>query len=132
MGRGLDFLRRIAPLRLVLMLIVQLAALIGVQLLHCAVLAKHTSPVLDELLTLGACVALLGVYSVLVLLFERRKAEELALRPGVRWAGLGLALGFGLFVAVYAVLSLAGVAAWAGFQGVSGVPPMLLMAVMSG
>jgi membrane protease YdiL (CAAX protease family) len=132
MGQVLDFLRRVAPLRLVLMLIVQLAALIGVQVLHVLVFAKYTSPVADELLTLGACVGLLGVYSGLVLVFESRQPGELSLRPGVRWAGLGLVLGFGLFVAVYAVLSVAGVAAWAGFQGFSGVPPMLLMAVMSG
>jgi hypothetical protein len=67
-----------------------------------------------------------------VRLFERRAVEELALRPGVRWVGLGIALGFGLFVAVYAVLTAMGVATWAGFQGFSGMGPMLLMAVMSG
>lgn len=131
MGQGLDFLRRIALLRLVLMLTAQLGALIGVQLLGL-VLAKHTSPMVVKWLMFGASVALLGVYTGMVRIFERRAADELALRPGVRWAGLGIAIGFGLFVAVYAVLSAMGVATWAGFQGFAGAPPMLLMAVMSG
>ena len=131
MGRGLDFLRRVAVLRLVPMLTAQLGALIGVQVLGLLV-AKHTSPMVVKLLLLGGSVALLGVYVLMVRLFERRAADELALRPGVRWAGLGIAIGFGLFVAVYTVLSATGVAAWAGFQGFAGAPPMLLMAVMSG
>jgi hypothetical protein len=132
MARALNFLRRLAVVRLIVMAVVMFAALIGVQLLHFAVFAKRLPPALDTALTLIACVALLGVYALMVRLFEQRRAGELDPKPGVRWAGLGIVLGFGLFVAVYAVLTALGVAAWAGFQGFAGVPPMLLMSVMAG
>jgi membrane protease YdiL (CAAX protease family) len=132
MGELLNTLRRFAPLRLVLMLVVQMGALIGLQALHILVFAKYAPPVVDKSLTLLGCFALLGVYSLLVFLFERRRVKELALSPAPRWTGLGIAIGFGLFVAVYLVLSVMGVAAWSGFQGFAGVSPMLLMAVMSG
>src|SRR5258708_11109344 len=113
MGRALNILRRLAVVRLIVMAAVMIAALIGVQLLHFAVFAKHLPLALDTTLTLIASFALLGVYVLLVRLFERRPANELALKPGVRWAGLGVVLGFGLFVALYAVLTAMGVAAWA-------------------
>jgi membrane protease YdiL (CAAX protease family) len=114
------------------MLVVQIAALAAVQILHFAVFAKRLAPALDTALTLVACAAMLGVYVLLVRLFERRAAHELDLKPGARWAGLGIALGFGGFCFVYAVLTALGVADWIGFQGFAGVAPMLLMAVVSG
>jgi hypothetical protein len=130
MKRALGALRRFVLVRLIVMFVVQLAALIGVQLLHFDVLAKRLPPALDTALTLAAILGLLGVYALLVRIFERRSAVELAL--SARWAGLGIALGLSLFVALYAILTLMGVATWAGFRGFSGLTPMLLMAVMSG
>ena len=128
----LDFLRRAALARLVAMTVVMLAALAGVQALHFLVFAKHLPLAADFALTLAACATALGLYALLVRGFERRWPAELALKLGLRWAGLGVLTGLAMFVTLYVVLTALGAVRLAGFHGLAGAGPMLLMAMVAG
>lgn len=132
LGGVADTLRRAAVVRLIVMGVAMLAALLGVQLLHFLVFRKCLAPALDGVLTLAACAAAVGLYVLLVRLFERRAATELALGPAPRWAAFGAVIGAAAFSLVYALLAAIGVVAWGGFQGSAGVEPMLLMAIIAG
>lgn len=132
MPRMLNFLRRSAPIRLVAMVVVQFAALIGTIVVHHLLGVIHAPPAATAAATVALCAGMIGVYALLVRLFERRWPGELAPRPGLRWAGLGLVLGFVLFCIVYATLTLMGVASWAGFKGFGGVGQALMLAAMAG
>jgi hypothetical protein len=109
-----------------------LAGLGLVMAFHFEVGRKRLTPPLDLTATLALMAGLVGVYALLVRLFEGRWPRELALRPGARLFGLGLAIGVALFCAVYAILTLLGVADWRGFNGFSGLPSMLLLAIVGG
>jgi membrane protease YdiL (CAAX protease family) len=58
--------------------------------------------------TILSCIAMLGMYGVVVHFSERREVTELALRPAARELGLGLLLGFGLYTLCMVVLMLTG------------------------
>ena len=93
-------------------------------------MALPYSPIIDYGVTGLLCLGLVGLYALLVRLFERRWPTEARPAPGL--ALMGLAIGFGLFCAVYAVLSLMGVAHFAGFNGFAGIGTIVLMALISG
>lgn len=135
MSAFFDRLRRVAPLRLLLL---GLPVLIGFAL----TLAFHFeyrkgrlfaySPVVDVVATLLLCAMLAALYALLVRWLERRRPEELALRQGPRWAALGLLAGFCLFSAVYAVFALLGLLSWQGLDPQAALVPILLISVVAG
>ena len=127
---ALNRLRRLAAVRLVVGSVVMAGALIGGQIVRHIFGGSHVPAVQDIAVTLILSAATLGVYAGMVRLFERRWPSEL--RPGWRWAALGAFIGFAMFCAVYSVLGLMGVASWGGFQGLAGVSPALMSAVMAG
>ncbi|HEY2481828.1 MAG TPA: CPBP family intramembrane glutamic endopeptidase [Caulobacteraceae bacterium] len=129
MGRVLNFLRCLAPVRLVIMIALQFGALIGSAIVHNLISGRRVPGAQDAAVSLVLCAAMIGVYVLLVRLFERRWPAELTPRPS--WALLGLALGCGLFCIVYGLLSVVGAAAWIGFQGFAGVGPALLLAALA-
>jgi membrane protease YdiL (CAAX protease family) len=113
----------LALVRLVVMGVVLLAAYVAAQV-GMIIVGKHVSTALITLaVALIPTLALLALYVGLVRLFERRAATELAVGPGVGWAGLGVLIGLVLFVATYLVLLGLGVASWQGVVGVSGLAP---------
>ena len=76
---------------------------------------------------------MLGLYVLLVRLFERRAATELSFRGrGGRLAALGALFGFLLFCLIYGVLFVLGVAHWGGRAGFGGALIMLIIAIISG
>jgi len=87
-------------------------------------------PAVDYAGTIAIVLALVGLYALLVRLFERRWPSEA--RPSLGWTGLGVAIGFGLFCIVYAILAAMGVAHWVGVIGLGGLGPVLLMGVIAG
>ncbi len=93
-------------------------------------MALPYSPIIDYAVTGLLCLGLVGLYALLVRLFERRWPTEARPAPGL--ALLGLAIGFGLFCAVYAVLSVMGVAHFGGINGFAGIGTVFLMALISG
>jgi membrane protease YdiL (CAAX protease family) len=130
-----DRLRRVAPLRLLLL---GFPVLMGFGL----TMAFHHeyrkgrmfayTPAVDAVVTLLLCAVLIGLYAVLVRWLERRWPRELALRPGGRWGVLGLLAGFAMFSAVYAVFALLGLLQWRGFDAQAGLGPILLLSVVAG
>lgn len=56
---------------------------------------------------IAASVAFL-VYALVVRVGERRRADEIAVRPMVRELAVGIAIGFGMFALVFAILRLSG------------------------
>lgn len=135
MSAFFDRLRRVAPLRLLLL---GFPVLLGFGL----TMAFHFeyrkgrlfaySPVADVLITLLLCVALMGLYALLVRWLERRWPQELALAQGRRWLGLGLLAGFVMFSAVYAVFALLGLLHFQGLDPQATLAPLLLMSVVAG
>jgi membrane protease YdiL (CAAX protease family) len=119
----------IALVRWLLMGAVLLAGYIGCQI--AMVLVARTWPALpkDTVVLAGPAVSsvvLLGLYAGLVRLFEHRRARELDLGPGVGWAALGVAIGFGLFCIVYAVFLALGLVSWRGLLSPEGVWPVVM------
>lgn len=125
-------LPRVGVIRLFGMGFPQLLCLGLVLAFHFEFGRKHLTPALDFAATLGLTLGLAILYALLVRLFEGRWPRELALRPGAGQLAVGAAIGFGLFSAVYAVLTVLGVASWQGFNGFGGVAPMLLLAITAG
>lgn len=99
---------------------------------HFEVGKKHLAPALDFGATVFLALSLAALYAVLVRVAEGRWPAELALRPGVKQFAAGTAIGFGLFTAVYAVLTAMGVATWQGFNGFGNAAPLLLLAIVGG
>jgi membrane protease YdiL (CAAX protease family) len=125
-------LPRVGAVRLFIMGFILLVALGFTLAFHYEVGVKHLSPVADFAATLGLTLGLLGLYAVLVRLFEGRWPQELAPRSALGRLAAGVAIGFGLFSIVYAVFTLMGVATWQGYNGFSGAPAMLLLAITAG
>ncbi len=75
------------------------------------------------------CCAMVGLYALLVRLFERRWPSEA--RPDLMQTLIGLACGVGLFATVYGILTVMGAAHYvgvAGWNGVAGIASLSLMA----
>ena len=127
-------LSRLAVVRLVLMTVALLGADIALQI-GCLMLANRLPKAQVDVLPLGGAVVsalvMLALYAGLVRLFERRKASELALGPGAGWAALGVAIGFGLFCATYAVFLILGLASWQGVRGAAGIGPAVVTAIVA-
>jgi hypothetical protein len=87
-------------------------------------------PAIDWIGTLGLCLGLIGLYALLVRLFEGRWPSEAAPRP--RLLDLGVLIGVGLFCAVYAIYAVMGVASFHGVNGFNGVGGVLLVAILAG
>lgn len=126
--------RRLAPLRLLGAGFILLIAL-GLTLAFHFEYAKGRmglpySPVGDWVGTVGLCAGLLGLYALLVRLFEARWPTEAKPRP--RLFGMGVLLGAGLVCAVYALYAALGVASFQGLNGFSGVGEILLLAIIAG
>ena len=129
-------LPRIAPVRVVLLGFPLLLALGLVMAFHFEYqkgkLPLPYLPAIDYAGTTLLSLCLLLLYAGLVRVLERRRADELALRPGVRWLGIGVLTGFALFNLVCGTLVLAGVFRWGGFNGFAGAGPAMLMALVAG
>ena len=123
--RSAPTLSRVAAIRFFAALIPLIVAL-GFTLAFHDQYGKHKLslayfPVFDYGATLALCVAMLGLYALLVRALERRWPQELALKAGASWAGGGALMGCALFSAVYLVFSMLGVASWGGVEGVGAV-----------
>jgi membrane protease YdiL (CAAX protease family) len=119
---------------LVLMTVILLAADVVLQVLLWRLTARLPASQAGAAGLAGAVVsalALLVVYAGLVRLFEQRKASELSLGRGLGWAVLGVALGFGLFCALYAIFFAIGVAHWNGLTGAPGLGPAVVTAIVA-
>ena len=126
--------RRVGVLRLFVMGFILLTAYGFSQAFHFEYLKGHMafaySPVFDWAGTLGLCLGLMGLYALLVRLFEARWPSEARPRPGL--LGLGIVLGVGLFWTVYATYVLMGVARFRGFNGLGGVGAVVLVSILAG
>ncbi|THD64634.1 CPBP family intramembrane glutamic endopeptidase [Phenylobacterium sp.] len=87
-------------------------------------------PAIDWIGTLGLCLGLMGLYALLVRLFEARWPGEVRPRPLL--LGCGALLGLGLFCTVYAIYAMMGVASFRGVNGLDGVGGVLLVAIVAG
>jgi len=125
-------LPRVGAVRLAVMGFAMLLALGFVLAFHFEFGKKHLPPSLDFAATVCVTLALPALYALLVRAFEGRWPRELALRAAPAQLGLGAAIGFGLFSAVYAAYAVMGVAAWQGFNGFAGVMPLLLLSIAAG
>jgi membrane protease YdiL (CAAX protease family) len=133
--RGLwGTLRRIGALRLVVMGFVLLTAFGFSVAFHFEYLAGHIafaySSIFDWAGTLGLCLALMGLYALLVRLFEARWPSEA--RPLPLLLLVGMALGVGLFCCVYAIYAAMGAASFRGVNGFNGVGLVVLVAFLAG
>ena len=109
---------RIGLVRLIAFFALLAASDVGAQLSLGYI--RHTLPGAPVALLIDAlvlCAAMLGLYLLLVRLFERRRTRELALQGGAPLLLGGAAFGFGLFTVVYAVMGAVGVAQWHGLSG---------------
>lgn len=125
-------LRRLAPLRLLAFVCVLLAGDIAAQLIRRWVLRHVPLRITDWVgLALTAALAglLVGLYAMLVRGFERRRATEA--RPHTVAASAGVALGFGLFSCVFALLWLLGIARWQGLSVHVDVAPALAASLLA-
>ena len=123
-----------SPTRFLVMGILLLAAHVGAQR-ALNVIAAYTAPALQFWLVLAAalvfCLLMLAIYLGLVRLMERRGAVELSLRPGARLVIAGLAFGFAMFCAVYAVFWAQGVVRWQGVNSAVDVGRVLALDAFS-
>jgi len=121
-------------LRLVVFFAVLMAAYIGFQVARSMIVPHQPGPVHD-LLTLacaaGLALGMLAIYALLVRGLEARPATELRLGSAAPNLIGGVAVGAGLFVAVYAVLVAIGVVRIQGLAAQPGVPLALAMALSS-
>ncbi|HWE46772.1 MAG TPA: CPBP family intramembrane glutamic endopeptidase [Caulobacteraceae bacterium] len=127
-------LTRVSLIRLLLSFVILVVAYVGAQIgIGVALKAtpKAYASLVEAALVLAACAALLAVYVLVVRLFERRGAKELAPGAGAPQALGGAVTGFLLFCAVYAILMAMGVAHWGGFIGFANVLPPLLAALLA-
>jgi uncharacterized protein len=126
--------RRIGLLRLFVMGFILLTALGFTLAFHFEYLHGHMglaySPAVDWAGTLSLCLGLMGLYALLVRLFEARWPSEA--RPRPRLLAWGVLIGLCLFCAVYAVYVLTGVASYRGVRGFDGVGEVLLIAIVAG
>ncbi len=117
---GLAGLARLAVVRLVAFAVVLIGAYVGLQVLGSVAIPRAAGPAHDAIRVIVSVVmalAMLGLYALLVRKLERRSASELRLAGAAANVVGGVALGAGLFVAVYAVLGAMGImridgAAW--------------------
>ena len=93
-------------------------------------MALPYSTALDWAGTGGLCLGMMGLYAVLVRLFERRWPSEA--RPRLGLMSFGIVLGVALFCTVYAVYAAMGVVTFHGVNGLGGVRQLLLLAVVAG
>ena len=115
---------RIGLVRLIAFFALLAASDVGAQLsLHYGHRVLHGAQLPILIGALALCAAMLGLYLLLVHLFERRTARELALHGSAPLLFGGVAFGFALFTTVYAVLGAMGVAQW---QGLSGHAPTVM------
>ena len=126
--------RRIGLVRLVVMGFILLTALGFTLAFHFEYLHGHMAfayrPIVDWAGTLGLCLGLMGLYALLVRLFERRWPSEAW--PRLDLLGWGALLGVGLFCTVYAIYAVMGVASFQGVRGFNGVGEVLLVAIIAG
>jgi membrane protease YdiL (CAAX protease family) len=131
-----SMISRVAVVRVVVFFVVLREVYSGVQYPLEAlsnVVPDAFAPLAMIAATIFFCVVMLGVYVLLVRLFERRRADELAFRgKGVRLAAAGALFGFSLFGLIYGVLLVLGVARWEGRGGFGGVLLMLIISAISG
>jgi uncharacterized protein len=127
-------IRRIGALRLFVMGFILLTAFGFSMAFHFEYLHGHMafaySPVFDWAGTLSLCLGLMGLYALLVRLFEARWPSEARPRPGL--LGVGILLGMGLFCTVYAIYAAMGVASFRGVNGFNGVGLVVLVAILAG
>ena len=129
------FFRTVARIGVIRLFVMGFLLVLGLGLLmafHFEYGQKHLAPTFDTAATLTLCGVLAGLYALLVRLFEGRWPRELALKPGAGFAGLGVLIGFGLFCAVYAILTILDVVSWGGFRGFSSTEEMVVMATIAG
>jgi membrane protease YdiL (CAAX protease family) len=127
-------LRRIGLVRLLVMGFVIVMGMGATYAFHFEYLGGHLGfgylPWIDIAATLSLCLGLMGLYALLVKLFEARWPAEA--RPGGLWLLLGVLIGVGLFCAVYAILAALGVARFEGMNGWGGLYGVLLVSVVAG
>lgn len=118
--------------RLPIFFAVLLAADIGAQFGRVWAI-RHAPPGDSDWAQLGAALvlaaALVGIYTGLVRLLERRAAHELA--PGAVLAAAGIVLGLALFSSVFGLLHLIGVARWLGVSARFDVIPALVVSLLA-
>ena len=120
-SRGLG---RWAIARLLIFVVVLMAAYIGLQIAFSKVVPHAPGPTHDLYAVLGVGImslAMFGIYGLLVRWLERREATELRLGTAAPNLTIGIVIGAGLFVAVYGVLSLMGVVRIEGLAGQAGL-----------
>jgi membrane protease YdiL (CAAX protease family) len=125
---------RLAPIRLILFLLVLVAAYLCAQVALSLIAQQartYSAEAIEVAAALALSAALLGVYVLLVRWIERRQTRELAAFPGFPLAIGGASFGFALFCLVYAVLWAVGVAHWQGVSPVGVVISPLIMAVVA-
>lgn len=125
-------LHRKAPVRLLVFFVALFAADVGGQL--GLTWAYHHAPTgAADWMALGASVSLaavlLGIYAALVHGIEHRAASELA--PGAGRGFAGVIVGFALFVAVVALMHVAGAARFDGEAASFDLLPMLAAAILA-
>jgi membrane protease YdiL (CAAX protease family) len=125
---------RSSPVRLVLELVVMIvvlgaaAATAGV-VVQAAHLPRGAYFAVDCVFSVPAA---FGAYVFLVRVLERRKVDELALRPAVRELGAGFAVGAAAFSATIGVIAALGGYTVDGTHGVSALASPLAMGIVSG
>ena len=120
-SRGLG---RWAIARLLIFVVVLMAAYIGLQIAFSKIVPHAPGPTHDIYAVVGVVVmslAMFGLYALLVRWLERRRVSELRLGPAAPNLVVGTAIGAGLFVAVYGVLGLMGVVRIEGMAGQAGL-----------
>lgn len=126
---------RSPALRLLVFFGVQVAALLGAQIVLMAV-SRATPGAAREPAVLGAVLLLsagmLGLYGLLVRFLERREPQEVDLRRGAPLAATGLAIGLIIFVLTYALLWGLGHAQWLGFTQPTDLVRPLAIAILAG
>lgn len=122
------------PLRLIVLVVVLVVLYGGAQALPLILLKLGLQPPADPVrLATGALAALAALcgYLLLVRWMEKRRITELGGSGASMGLIAGIVLGFGLFTAVFAVLSALGVARIDGVAGTDGLGLALAIALAS-